>query len=549
VSETTVPATGTDGAAAMVPSQRDGGLAEGDVSDFETFRREKARKEKAEKALKEADAKEQAEFLAWQAERTQQAEQQAAAKKAQKSNQRDAVPAGRPLLPSPDTPMKVARVLETEWLHSDGALKVRHWRESWHRWTGSYWADGADSDVRTYMYKRTESAGYVFVDGRSGIKDVRDWAPTRGKVANLMEAFSAVANLSSDTEPGWINGQSNDRLVIPCRNGLLDVADRRLWPCTPNYFNTSAVPFDFDPKAPLPGRWLSFLGSVWPNDQEAIDALQEWFGYILSGRRHLEKILSLVGPRRSGKGTISTVLKCLVGEAHTAGPTLASLTTNFGLAPLLGKSLAIIPDARKPREGVELAIEKLLMISGRDPVTVDRKHREPWTGVLPVQFVIMSNDLLALPDTAAAIAGRMFVLRMTESFYGREDPTLKDDVLADLPGILNWALDGLDRLIKRGRFDEPESSKEAVELLHRSSSPLQTFLQESCELDPEGIVTKDKLFDAWRGWCNAEGRDNVGTKETFSRGLFSAAPNIKPCRPRDYPGGPQIPSYQGLRLL
>lgn len=539
----------TTAAGTTVPQQREAWLAESDVSSFEAFRREKARKEKAEKAAKEADPKEQAEFLAWQAER-EAAEQAAKAAKGQKADQRPAIPAGKPLLPSPDTPMKVARILEREWLHDDGALKVRHWRESWYRWTGSHWADGADSDVRTYMYKRTENAGYVFVDGRSGIKDVRDWAPTRGKIGNLMEAFSAVANLSSDTESGgWINGRSNGRLVIPCRNGLLDVADRRLWPCTPNYFNTSAVPFDFDPNAPLPGRWLSFLGSVWPNDQEAIDALQEWFGYILSGRRHLEKILSLVGPRRSGKGTISTVLKCLVGEAHTAGPTLAALTTNFGLAPLLGKSLAIIPDARKPREGVELAIEKLLMISGQDPITIDRKHKEPWTGVLPVQFVIMSNDLLALPDTSAAIAGRMFVLRMTESFYGREDPTLKEGVLADLPGILNWALDGLDRLTKRGQFHEPESSREAVELLHRSSSPIQTFLQEYCEFDPESIVTKDRLFDAWRGWCNVEGRDGVGTKETLSRGLFSAAPNVKACKYREYPGGPQIPAYRGLKLL
>lgn len=542
----------TTAADSAIPPPREGAAV--DPDDFQAFRREKAKKEKAEKALQEADAKERAEFLAWQAEKARQAEQEKAdqeAEEAKKAGQRSAVPVppkGSSLLPSPENPMKVARQIEKEWLHTDGALRIRHWRDSWHRWMGSYWADAPDADVRTYLYRRVENASFLFVDGRSGIKELRDWSPTRGKVANLTEAFAAVANLGSDVERGWINGTANDRLVIPCRNGLLDVVDRRLMPPTPFYFNSSAVPFDYDAKALRPERWLRFLASVWPDDQEAIDALQEWFGYVLSGRRHLEKILLLVGPRRSGKGTISTVLKSLVGEAHTAGPTLASLTTNFGLAPLLGKSLAIIPDARKPREGAELAIEKLLMISGQDPVTIDRKHKDPWTGVLPVQFVIMSNDLLALPDTSGAIAGRMFILRMTESFYGKEDLTLKQGVLDDLPGILNWALDGLTRLAERGRFSEPESSREATELLHRASSPVQTFLQEACVLDPEAVISKDKLFEAWRNWCVSESRDNVGTKETLSRALFSAAPTIKSCRPREYPGGPQVPSFAGVRL-
>ena len=78
----------------------------------------------------------------------------------------------------------------------------------------------------------------------------------------------------------------------------------------------------------------------------AIDALGEWFGYVISGRLDLHKILLMVGPTRGGKGAIARVLGALVGMPNVAGPTLNSLTGDFGLAPLIGKSLAVVADMR-----------------------------------------------------------------------------------------------------------------------------------------------------------------------------------------------------------
>jgi putative DNA primase/helicase len=57
-------------------------------------------------------------------------------------------------------------------------------------------------------------------------------------------------------------------------------------------------------------------------------------------------MLLLIGPKRSGKGTIARMLAALVGRGHVVGPTLASLGTNFGLSPLLGRPLAVVSDAR-----------------------------------------------------------------------------------------------------------------------------------------------------------------------------------------------------------
>src|SRR5207342_3345002 len=116
-----------------------------------------------------------------------------------------------------------------------------------------------------------------------------------------------------------------------------------------------------EPDASAP-TWHGFLTQLWPEDPDSIAALQEWFGYVLSGRTDQQKILLIVGPSRSGKGTIARVLKALVGKENLAGTTLAGLGTNFGLSTLIGKSLAIISDARLSGNDNSQVVERLLTI-------------------------------------------------------------------------------------------------------------------------------------------------------------------------------------------
>src|SRR5690606_10348188 len=110
--------------------------------------------------------------------------------------------------------------------------------------------------------------------------------------------------------------------------------------------------------------------------------------------------------------------------------------------------------------------ERLLSISGEDHLTIDRKYQSGWTGKLHARFVIMTNELPRLADSSGALAGRFIIFTMLKSFYGREDPTLSERLLEELPGILNWSLTGLKRLLKRGYFVQPESAAEAIEELY-----------------------------------------------------------------------------------
>ena len=108
----------------------------------------------------------------------------------------------------------------------------------------------------------------------------------------------------------------------------------------------NALDYEFQPDAPQPNQWLEFLNSLWADDQQSIETLQEWFGYCLLPDTRHHKILLTLGPPRSGKGMIARAQRGLIGPKNVVGPALSSLAHPFGLQQLLGKSLAIISDAR-----------------------------------------------------------------------------------------------------------------------------------------------------------------------------------------------------------
>jgi putative DNA primase/helicase len=265
----------------------------------------------------------------------------------------------------------------------------------------------------------------------------------------------------------------------------------------------------------------------------------------LSGRTDLQKAFLMIGPTRSGKGTIARVLKELIGSGATAGPTLPSLATNFGLQTLIGKPLAIVSDARLTQQSATQAVERLLQITGEDMVTADRKFMDPRNGQLPTRFMILSNELPKFYDAGGAIAKRMVITQMTESFLGREDPRLTRSLLAELPGILNWALDGLDHLVKAGSFTEPDSSYAARQILEDSVSPVAAFVRDYCEVGTDKSATKDAIFTEWKMWCEKTNH-LAGSPANFARNLLAAVPTARPARPRD--GGQRVHTFEGIEL-
>jgi putative DNA primase/helicase len=397
----------------------------------------------------------------------------------------------------------------------------------WWRWRTSYWREVEDRAVRSMLYAFTENACYAVA------KKAEPWAPTRRKIGDLSEALAACCFLSSDVDqPSWLD-ERDSGTIVALTNGLLDIGQRGLLPHTPQFFNQTAVPFDYDPGAPPPRRWLDFMEALWPQEPDAIKVLGEWFGYVISGRTDLHKILAMIGPTRGGKGAIARVLTALLGRQNVAGPTLNSLAGEFGLAPLIGKPLAVISDARLGGRDSSIVVERLLSISGEDTLTVNRKYRDQWTGKLPTRIHVISNELPKLGDASTAIVGRIILLLLTRSWLGKEDYSLEFGLQAELTGILNWSLEGLQRLTDSGgrRFTRLAAADEAINTMRDLASPAAAFVRECCEIDPNTEIDVDDLYVAYKNWAEDSGHSKMA-KHTFGRDLMAAAPSVRKTRPR-----------------
>lgn len=460
-------------------------------------------------------------------------------------------PPGTIAVPPPGQPMRVARELVKALYTLPGGLILRSHRGDFHRWDGTRYLEIDRRDVRRAAYDYLEPA--VYLHPKEGWLP---FAPTQRKIADIVDALHAVVFIESRPDaPLWIDRRATPPApqLIAMTNGLLHVPTRILHPHTTQFFNLHALPFAFDPKAAPARTWLGFLQQLWVEDTGTIGGLQEAIGYVLGGDTSLQKMLLFVGPKRGGKGTIGRVLQGLLGVHHVANPTLASLSTNFGLQPLIGKSLALISDARlSTKAESHVVVERLLSISGEDSLTIDRKYKDPWTGKLPTRFIVMTNELPRLQDSSGALASRFIIFVLTRSFYGEENPRLTEQLLLEASGIFNWALEGLDRVNERGYLVNPPSGQEAVLQLEDLSSPIGAFLRDRCVVDAKRETVVDTFWAAWKRWCE-DNNQFVGTKVMLGRDLRAAVPTVKKVRPRqegEEPGeeDKRLQVYKGVGL-
>jgi len=451
-----------------------------------------------------------------------------------------------PLVLSPGSPLNSAREMVRRTYTHPQCRTLHHQQATFYTWRGTHYTEAAREGIR--------AAVYDFLDGATRIVDDKlvPFNPDKAKVANVLEALAAVAQLPDTTAaPAWLD--TADHLpaadFLPCANGLLHLPSRVLTAATPAFFGLNAVDYPYNATAPRPVAWLEFLKSIWPSDQPSIDTLQELFGLLLTADTSQQKAFLIVGPKRSGKGTIARILTAILGRENVAGPTLSSLTQNFGLAPLISKQLAVISDARLGgRADASIVVERLLAITGEDAITVDRKFREAWTGRLPTRFLLLTNELPRLADASGALASRFIIFVLTKSFYGREDSALTEKLTAELPGLLLWAIEGRDRLTKRGHFIQPASAQQAADELADLGSPIGAFIRDLCVVGPEYAVTPETLYAAWATWCTDQHRDHPGTVQTFGRDLRAAVPGLDTSRPRDSVSGERVRYYQGVGL-
>ena len=367
-----------------------------------------------------------------------------------------------------------------------------HYRDEWLRHQGSHYVQVEPKAIRGGIWQFLDTAddGTFQPDGKS--------------VSYTLDALTGLCLIERDAfkPPCWIDPKPDDppaHEILACKNGLLHLPSGMLLPHTPRFFTRNGLPFDYNAKAAMPKAWIARCAELWNDDPEQITLLQEIFGYLLTPDTTLQRIFLMFGPPASGRGTIVRILTKLVGKENTCSPTLSHIGTRFGFEHVIDKQIATISDMRlgKNADRHEI-VGNLLRISGEDYVDVERKGKGgAITTQLPIRILIVGNLLPALPDETGALKRRFVTLMFDKSFEGREDRSIDAKLEAELPGILNWSIEGWRRLKAQGDFTATRASTEMKERLEELSSRLRPFIEECCILDKQAVTPKRDLYEAY----------------------------------------------------
>ena len=94
-----------------------------------------------------------------------------------------------------------------------------------------------------------------------------------------------------------------------------------------------------------------------------------------------------------------------------------------------------------------------------------------------------------------------------------QNKKLKFQLKAELPGILNWAIAGLQRLNERQDFAIDEYMKKILLELKSYNNPLIIFIDDCVEVTPGVETLKGDIYKEYKEWCALNGFKSYGSNK------------------------------------
>jgi len=313
-------------------------------------------------------------------------------------------------------------------------------------------------------------------------------------MSEIMDQIKGRNTLSQDVMGG-------DEGLIAARNCVIDLHETTRRDHDPEYRFLSRLGCEFDPEATAP-EWQSFLDDVVPGETER-KKLQEFVGYCL---HHWDlpfhKALFLVGPTASGKSTFLDTINELLGDGTVASLTPQQLTgERFGPAELFGKWANIRNDI--PKSTVKNTGMFKELIAG-DPMKAEKKNKDPFFFNPTAKHLFSANQLPEMEVDDEAFFRRILLVPFPETVpEGERDKFLDEKLQNELPGILNWAIEGLQRLLGEGKFTGDRSPARTRETWSKWGDSVSRFAKHAIEEGDEDIP-KGELYAAFLEFCRQE---------------------------------------------
>lgn len=448
-------------------------------------------------------------------------------------------------------PYNLALSFLNDYVHVDGDMlgkhqsyfTVRKWRGEYYVWRDGRYRRVSDDTVRaniTHWLQLNQTT-------RPG-----------GAPVNLRVTGTLVSNVLLNMDPliliretcelnSWLDDQEHPRVIL-VRNGLLSLGglDRGEAPVlmqhTPAYFSLTCLPFDYDPAGNCP-TWRAFLADIMQDDAELIDLLQQWVGYLFRPDLRAQKFLLCVGEGANGKGVFFEVVQALVGTENCSQVGLARFGNPFALYATLGK---VVNATNESSHIIEEEAESILksFVAG-DRFTFERKFRDPVQAVPTAKVMISTNALPRFTDKTMGIWRRILLVPFEKTIPEESQvKNLAGEIIAtELPGVFNWALEGLRKLHRMG-FTLPDKSKGLLEEYRRDADPARAFLLENYLYSPNAYgVECNTLYGEYKTWCESNGCYALSNRQ-FGKQVRRVFPGVDRERPGSGDSRPWI--YRGL---
>lgn len=329
-----------------------------------------------------------------------------------------------------------------------------------YRWEGRYWEE--------YGRDHIEQKALLM------LKD-------DGNSARAADASNMICKLS--TLP--LGRVMNDHPDLVCiESGMLNLDSGDMMPHDKTHFASYMLPVSFDPKniADCP-RWKRFLEES-VCDPEVIREIQKFFGYCLTRETKYERMLIMVGDGGDGKSTLLKILKALVGAKNCTHIPMGRLDDQFYLSKLVGKLLNTFSEI----EAKAMQSQEIKALVSGDPISASFKNETPFDFEPYCKLAYSTNKLPKMLDNSDGFFRKIMIVKMTRQFVkaGNADIDLIGQLLAELPGIFAWSLNGLASLRDDGGFKESEAMKQSLDEYKTINNNVLYFIKKHVVADPKG---------------------------------------------------------------
>ena len=328
---------------------------------------------------------------------------------------------------------------------------------------------------------------------------------------DLHKQFMSESNLK------YIKPNVNSSL-INLKNGTFEISNshNRLREFRKYDFLTYQLPFNYDPEARTE-LWDKFLNTVLP-EKELQNLLAEYIGSIFIKNEVLkfEKALFLFGTGSNGKSVVFDIIRSLLGTQNFSSYSLDSLMYDKDSRAMIADKLLNYSSEMGTK--VESDIFKKLV--SREPIDARLLYKSSFIMEDYARLMFNCNELPSDIEHTNAFFRRFIIIpfRVTIKEEDQDRQLSQKIITNELPGVFNWMLNGMLRLLKNQSFTKSTIVEDEVIRFRRESDSALNFLDEKDYIKSlsEEMKLQD-FYNEYRMFCIENGNSPCSNKNFSKR--------------------------------